>query len=187
MKIANVQYYSTHQKSILSNIVTESDINDNYSYTSCINCEIEKTPETHSKKLEFNINKPEIGLKKIDFNIIVNKNEIDDMNKDEIDHSSDDIVDDMGSNIKDHNILEKQTNHNSLCTLANIKLQLSYHLEELNKANDWKNTNSHEGELLIDSNSNAGNNALHPRIFYVLYIGSNDNSNGHLIYKLSTD
>ena len=39
------QYYNTHQKSIQSNTVTESDIYDNYSYTSCVNWEIEKTSE----------------------------------------------------------------------------------------------------------------------------------------------
>ena len=43
VKITNNQYYITHQKSILSNTVTESDIYDNYSYTSCVNWEIEKT------------------------------------------------------------------------------------------------------------------------------------------------
>ena len=63
VKTADVQYYDTHQESILSNIVTESDIYDNYSYTSFINWEIEKTPKTHFKKLEFNIDKPETGLK----------------------------------------------------------------------------------------------------------------------------
>ena len=71
MKTADVQYYNIHQELILSNIVTESDIYNNYSYTSCVNWEIEKTPETHPKKLEFNIDKPDTGLKKIDFNLIV--------------------------------------------------------------------------------------------------------------------
>ena len=55
VKTANTQYYNIHQESILLNIVTESDIYNNYSYTSCNNLEIEKTPETHSKRLEFNI------------------------------------------------------------------------------------------------------------------------------------
>ena len=65
VKTADDQCHNTHQESILSNTVTESDIYDNYSYTSCINWEIEKTPETHSKKLEFKIDKSETGLKKI--------------------------------------------------------------------------------------------------------------------------
>ena len=56
-----VQCYRSHQESILSNIVTESDIYENYSYAPCVNWEMEKTPETHPKKLEFNINKPETG------------------------------------------------------------------------------------------------------------------------------
>ena len=38
----------------------------------------------------------------------------------------------------------------------------------------------------MDYNNNAGSNNLYPRIFYALYIGSNDNSTGHLIFKLST-
>ena len=75
-----VQYYRSHQELILSNIVTESDIYNNYSYASCVNWEIEKTPETHPKKLEYNINKHETGLKKTDFNINVNANEINDIN-----------------------------------------------------------------------------------------------------------
>ena len=46
LKTADVQYYNTHQELIITNIVTESDIYNNYSYISCINWEIEKTPET---------------------------------------------------------------------------------------------------------------------------------------------
>ena len=104
VKTTNVHYCNTDQESILSNTVTESDIYNNYSYTSCINWEIEKTPETHSKKIEFNIDKPETGLKKIDFNIINNNDEIDDMNDDEMVHPSDDLTDDDYSNIEDHEI-----------------------------------------------------------------------------------
>ena len=43
---ADNQCHNIHQESILSNTVIESDIYDNYSYTSCVNWEIEKTPET---------------------------------------------------------------------------------------------------------------------------------------------
>ena len=60
-------------------------------------------------------------------------------------------------------------------------------LEDPNEADDWKSTNSHKGELVIAYNTKAGNNTLCPRVFYILYIKPNDNSNGHLIYKLSTD
>ena len=63
VKTTTNQYYITHQKLILSNTVTESDIYGSYSYISCVNWKIEKTPETPSKRLEFNINKPETGLK----------------------------------------------------------------------------------------------------------------------------
>ena len=51
VKTADNQCHNTHQESILLNTVTESDIDDNYSYTSRINWEIEKTPETHSQNL----------------------------------------------------------------------------------------------------------------------------------------
>ena len=127
MYTSDIQYYSSHQEWVLSNIVTESYIYDNYSYASCVNWEIEKTPETHPKKLEFNINKPETGLKKIDFNIIVNDNEINDINDNKTVHPSDDLADDVYNNIEDHN---------SLCTLADNKLQLSSDLEDLNEANE---------------------------------------------------
>ena len=50
VKTSNNQYYITHQKSILSNTVTERDIYYNYSYTSCVNWEIKKTPEIPLKK-----------------------------------------------------------------------------------------------------------------------------------------
>ena len=96
VKTFNDRYYNTHQKSILSNTVTESDIYDNYSYTSCVNWEIEKTSETPSKK-EFYIDNPETGLKKTDFNIITNNNEINDMDDNTRKHSNNDLLDDMYS------------------------------------------------------------------------------------------
>ena len=49
VKTVEDQCHNKHQELILSNIVTESDSYDNYSYTSCINWEIEKTPGIHSK------------------------------------------------------------------------------------------------------------------------------------------
>ena len=143
------QCHNIHQESILLNTVTESDIYDNYSYTSCINWEIEKTPETHSKKLEFNIDKLETSLKKIDLNIIINNDEIDDMNDDKMVHPSNDLTDDMYNNIDHHNVHQKQTNHNSLYTLANNELQLSSDSENQNEGFDWNSTNSHKGELVI--------------------------------------
>ena len=110
-----VQCYNTHQKSILSDLVTESDIYDNYSYVSCINQKIEKTLEAHPKKIEFNINKPETDLKKIDFNIYVNDNEIDDMNDKEVVHPSDDLTDDNYSNSEDDKNQHKRTNQTNKC------------------------------------------------------------------------
>ena len=94
----------------------------NYSYASCVIWEIEKTPAIHPKKLEFNIDIPETGLKKIDFNIIINNNEIGDMNNNKIVHPSDDLADDVYKNIDYHNVQQEQTIHNSLYTLATNKL-----------------------------------------------------------------
>ena len=126
VKTANNQYYNTHQELILSNTVTESDIYNNYSYTSCVNWEIEKTPETPSKKLEFNINKPETGLKKIAFSINVNDNGIDDMNNKKVVHPSNDLTDDDYSSIEDHENQHEQTNqNNSFYTLVDNELQSS--------------------------------------------------------------
>ena len=61
-------------------------------------------PETPSKKLEININKPETGLKKIDFNIITNNNEINDMNNDKMVCHSDNLTNDVYSNTNHKNI-----------------------------------------------------------------------------------
>ena len=54
---------------------------------------------------------------------------------------------------------------------------MSSDLEDQNEADDWKSTNSHEGELVIAFGTNSGNNALRPRIFYALYIGPNNDGN----------
>ena len=186
MYTRGVQCYSSHQELILSNIVTESYIYNNYSYGLCVNWKIEKTPVTHPNNIKFNIEKPETGLKKIDFDIIVNSNEIDDMNDNKIVYSSDDLAYDVYNNIDYHNVQQEQTIHNSLYTLVN-KLQLNSDLEDPNEADDWKNTKSHKNKLVIAYNTKTGNNTLHPMIFYVLYIEPNDDCNGYLIYKLSSD
>ena len=124
MKIDSVKYYNTHQELILSNIVTESDIYNNYSYTSCVNWEIKKTPETCLKKLEFNINKSGTGLKKIDFNINVNNDEVDDINNKIVVHPSNDLTNDDYSNIEDNKIHQEKTNqNNNFYTLIDTELQ----------------------------------------------------------------
>ena len=63
------------------------------------------------------MDKPEIGLKKIDFNMIINDDEIDDMNNDKVVQPSDNLTDDDHSNIEDHEIQQKQTNCNSFTLL----------------------------------------------------------------------
>ena len=187
LKTNNNQYYDTHQKSILSNTVTESDIYNNYSYTSCVNWEIEKTSETPSKKIEFYIDNPETGLKKTDFNIITNNDEINDMNDDKMDFRSDNPTNDVYSTIDHKNVQQERTIHNSLYHLVNSELQLNYDIEESYRTDDWKSTDSHNGELVIAYDDKIGNKTLHPRVFYTLYIRPNDIGIGHLIYKFSTD
>ena len=62
VKINGIQYCNTDQELFILNLITESDIYNDYRYTPCVDWEIEKKPEAHPKKLEFNINKFEIDL-----------------------------------------------------------------------------------------------------------------------------
>ena len=102
-------------------------------------------------------------------------------------YPSDDLADDVHNNIGYHNVQQQRNIHNNLYTLANNELQLSSDLDGPNGADDWKNTNSHKGELVIGYDTKARNNTLHPKVFYALYIKPKGDSDGHLIYKLSTD
>ena len=109
------------------------------------------------------------------------------MNNKETVHPSDDLIDDEYSNIEDHENRHEQTNWNdSFYTLVDNEIQSRPQLEDPNETNDWKTTDNYQGELFMDYDTNTGNNTLRPRTFYVLYIGPNDNSIGHLIFKLST-
>ena len=110
VKIDGIQYYNTHQELILLDLVTEGNIYNNYSYASCVDWEIKKTPEAHPKKLEFSIDKSETDLKKIDFNINDNDDEIDDMNDKEEVYPSDDLTDHECSNIGDHKTQHERNN-----------------------------------------------------------------------------
>ena len=155
---------------------TDTDnIYDNCNYTSCVNWEIKNTSKTHSKN-EFYIDDPETGLKKTDFNIITNNDEINDMNDDNRDHPNNDLSDDV-YNLSNHDSVDlKQTNHNNLYTLADNELQLSYDLEDL----DWSSTDSHKGELIIAYDNKVRYKTLHPRAFYALYIKPNEKGSRHL-------
>ena len=93
----------------------------------------------------------------------------------------------MYSNINHKIVQQKHTTPNSIYTLANYKLQLNSDLETLNGTDDWKSTNSRKNELIFAYNNKAGNNTLHPKKFYALYIKLNGDNNGHLIYHLSRD
>ena len=134
MKTDGIQCYNTHQELVISNIVTESGIYDNYCYASCVNWEIKKTPETNSKKLEFNINKPETDLKKIYLKININDDEIDDLNNKKVVHPSNDLTGDDYNNIEDHKTQHKRTNcNNSYYTYVDNELHPSSHLEVMGK------------------------------------------------------
>ena len=165
----------------------ESNIYDNYIYASFADWDIEKIFEANPKKLEFNIDNPETELKKIDFNINVSNDEIDNMNDKEAIHLSGNLTNDYYSNIVDHETQHKRTNqNNNEYTLAENKIQSSHQLENQNETNDFKTTNKHGGGLVMAYNNNAKSNTLYPRSFCALYIGPNDNGAGHLIFKLST-
>ena len=92
------------------------------------------------------------------------------MNKDKIVHPSDDLAYDVYNNIDYQNIQQEQTINNSIYTLADNELQLSSDLEDPNEADDQKSTNNQKDVLVIAYNTKAGNNTLHPKVFYTLYI-----------------
>ena len=92
---------------MVSNNVTESDIYGNYSYTSYVNWEIEKISETPSKKIEFNMNKPETGLKKTSSNIINNNDEINDINNNKINFYCNNPSNDVYSNNYPKNVQQE--------------------------------------------------------------------------------
>ena len=85
---SRIQCYNIHLELILLDLFTISDIYDNDSYASYTDWKIEKTPGIDSKKLEFNINKPETDLKK--------------KNDREAVHPNCGLADDNNNNIEDH-------------------------------------------------------------------------------------
>ena len=182
MKTFNDQSYNTHQKSILSNTVTESNVYHNYSYTSHVNWEIKKTSETPSKK-ELYIDNLETSLKKTDFNIIDTNNEINDMNDNTRNHSNNDLLVDIYSDTAHNNTNQRQTTGCNVYTITDNQLQSSSDLEDL----DWDSTNSHTSELIIAYNNKTRNKILYPRTFYALYVKPNREESGHLVYRLDKD
>ena len=69
--------------------------------------------------------------------ITANVNEINDKNNNKGVHPSDNLTPDNYSNIKDHEIQQEWTNHNSFYTIVNNQLQSSAYLKDLNKTNNW--------------------------------------------------
>ena len=97
------------------------------------------------------------------------------MNNNIRDHSNNDLPDNMYNNIDHDNVDWKQTNHNSLYTLAKNKLQLSSDLEDLNQ----NSTGSHKGELINVYDNKVRYKTLHQRAFYApLYVKLNDKGKG---------
>ena len=85
------------------------------------------------------MDKPGPGLKKIDFNINVIDNEINDMNTKKVVNPSDDLTDDDYNNIKDHENKHKRTiRNNSYYTFVDNKLQLRSQLKVPNKTDAGK-------------------------------------------------
>ena len=64
---------------------------------------------------------------------------------------------------------------------------MNYDIEDPYRTDDWKSTNSHKGEIVIAYDDKVQNKTLRPRVYYALYIRPSNNSNGHLIYRLSID
>ena len=109
------------------------------------------------------------------------------MNDKEAVHPSSDLADDDYRNIEDHETQHKRiSQNNNFYTLVEDKLQSSPQLEDENRSYDWKNTNNHEGKLVMTYDNNARSNKLYPRTLDALYIGLNDNGTDRLILKLST-
>ena len=148
-----------------------------------MNWEIEKTSETPLQKLEFYINNPKTGLRKTDFNIITNKDEINDLSDNIRNYRNNDLTDDIYNNIDHNNVNRKQTYHHNLYTFANNKLHLRSDIKDL----DLNSTDSHKGELIIAYNNNFENKTLCPRTLYTLYVKPNEEGNGHLVYRLDKD
>ena len=63
-------------------------------------------------KLEFYTDNPETSLKKTVFNIINNKDEINDLNNDIRDHHNNDLTDDIYNNINHNNVDQNLLNQN---------------------------------------------------------------------------
>ena len=105
-----IQYYQTHHKLFLLDLFPNGNIYDNDSYVFYADWKIEKTPEANPKKLKLSINKPETNLKKIDFNINVNNDEIDDKNHKEATHPGYDLTDDNDNNIEHYGAQHKRIN-----------------------------------------------------------------------------
>ena len=122
-------------------------------------------------------------MKKTDFNIITNKDEINNLNNDIRDHHNNDLTDDMYNNIDHNNVNQKQTNYHNLYTFADDELHLRSDIEDFK----WNSTDSHKSELIIAYDNKVGNKTLCPRTFYALYVKPNQEGNGHLIYRLDKD
>ena len=94
-----------------------------------MNWEIKKTSETPLKK-EFYIDNPETSLKKIDFNIITNNNNINDMNNNTRKHLNNDLLVDIVSLLMTMQIRDKKNGRN-VYTTTDKKLQSGSNLEDL--------------------------------------------------------
>ena len=97
MTLDKIQFYNIYHESILLDLFTNNDLYDADNYVLYVDWKTEKKPEIDLKKVEFNIDKPETDLKKIEFDINVNDDKIDDMNNNEIVHLNDGLADNNNS------------------------------------------------------------------------------------------
>ena len=168
-----IQFHNIHYKSILLDLFAKNCLYGNDSYRSDADWKIGKEPEKDLKKIEFNIN--------------VDNNKINDMNNEDAVHLKHDLADDNNKDIEDSGFQHKQDDqHNRFCAPVKNRLQPSHQLGGPNEANDWKSTDKYEGELVMAYDTNASNKTLYPRAFYALYIGPNNSGTGHSVFKLST-
>ena len=118
-----IQFRNIHHKSIILGLFVDNDLDNNDSYASDADHKIRREPET--------------DLKKIEFNIDVKDDKINDLNNKDTVHFKDGLADDKNTDIKGSGVQYKQdARRNRCCTPVKNELQLSNQLGGHNEAND---------------------------------------------------
>ena len=91
-------------------LFVDNDLYDNESCAAANDWKIGKKPETYLKKIEFDIN--------------INGNGINNLNNKDVNHLNDSLSDDNNTDIEDSGVQHKQDDqHNGFCALVENKLQ----------------------------------------------------------------